>query len=180
MTDDDVLRCSFCTKSQRVVAKLIAGPDVYICGEDVARAEQERRDALPDEKCSFCGKTELDWVYAHPGVIICSACVKLCLEIIEEDPTEHVGKKVEVEIAPPSSEIGTVVGARCSSCHGVLAETARAARRGSARRRPRERARDVPVLLGMRPHDRRRDPAERIARGRPCREERVADMLRPG
>jgi hypothetical protein len=29
----DVLRCSFCNKSQRDVAKLIAGPSVYICNE---------------------------------------------------------------------------------------------------------------------------------------------------
>jgi hypothetical protein len=29
----EVLRCSFCNKSQRDVAKLIAGPAVYICNE---------------------------------------------------------------------------------------------------------------------------------------------------
>ena len=29
----DVLRCSFCNKSQRDVKKLIAGPTVYICDE---------------------------------------------------------------------------------------------------------------------------------------------------
>jgi hypothetical protein len=31
----EVLRCSFCNKSQRDVVKLIAGPGVYICGECV-------------------------------------------------------------------------------------------------------------------------------------------------
>src|SRR3954453_20876202 len=31
----DVLRCSFCNKSQRDVKKLIAGPTVYICDEGV-------------------------------------------------------------------------------------------------------------------------------------------------
>ncbi len=30
---DEVLRCSFCSKSQRDVAKLIAGPSVYLCNE---------------------------------------------------------------------------------------------------------------------------------------------------
>ncbi|HYX25445.1 MAG TPA: ClpX C4-type zinc finger protein, partial [Thermoanaerobaculia bacterium] len=30
---DEVLRCSFCNKSQREVKKLIAGPTVYICNE---------------------------------------------------------------------------------------------------------------------------------------------------
>ena len=31
----DLLRCSFCNKSQREVRKLIAGPNVYICDECV-------------------------------------------------------------------------------------------------------------------------------------------------
>ncbi len=29
----EILRCSFCNKSQRDVAKLIAGPAVYLCNE---------------------------------------------------------------------------------------------------------------------------------------------------
>ena len=33
--DDDILRCSFCGKSQREVKKLIAGPTVFICDECV-------------------------------------------------------------------------------------------------------------------------------------------------
>ena len=32
-TPDDVLSCSFCLKSQHEVAKLIAGPGVFICSE---------------------------------------------------------------------------------------------------------------------------------------------------
>jgi ATP-dependent Clp protease ATP-binding subunit ClpX len=34
-TGDEVLRCSFCNKSQREVKKLIAGPTVFICDECV-------------------------------------------------------------------------------------------------------------------------------------------------
>jgi ATP-dependent Clp protease ATP-binding subunit ClpX len=34
-TDNEVLRCSFCNKSQNDVKKLIAGPTVYICDECV-------------------------------------------------------------------------------------------------------------------------------------------------
>jgi len=40
------LKCSFCSKSQREVKKLIAGPDVYICDEcvsvchDIAQEDQ--------------------------------------------------------------------------------------------------------------------------------------------
>ncbi len=33
--DEDILRCSFCSKSQNEVKKLIAGPTVYICDECV-------------------------------------------------------------------------------------------------------------------------------------------------
>jgi ATP-dependent Clp protease ATP-binding subunit ClpX len=54
----DVLRCSFCNKSQREVRKLIAGPNVYICdecvdicldiiAEDRAREARETRKTLP-------------------------------------------------------------------------------------------------------------------------------------
>jgi len=32
---DDIIRCSFCNKSQRDVRKIIAGPRVYICDECV-------------------------------------------------------------------------------------------------------------------------------------------------
>src|SRR5262249_26715225 len=35
MHQDDVLRCSFCNKDQNDVAKLIAGPTVFICNECV-------------------------------------------------------------------------------------------------------------------------------------------------
>ena len=33
--DAEILRCSFCSKSQRDVRKLVAGPAVYICDECV-------------------------------------------------------------------------------------------------------------------------------------------------
>ena len=53
----DVLRCSFCNKSQRDVKKLIAGPTVYICDECVdicldiiaedRMLEQQQDNSLP-------------------------------------------------------------------------------------------------------------------------------------
>ena len=56
----DLLKCSFCGKSQKQVKKLIAGPGVYICDEcidlcnDIIRDEvaqedvaQASRDGLP-------------------------------------------------------------------------------------------------------------------------------------
>jgi len=67
---DGALRCSFCTKAQEEVAKLIAGPEVYICNECVQvcqviieeethvqeHHEQERRtDEYAPVACSLCG-----------------------------------------------------------------------------------------------------------------------------
>src|SRR5512136_3228370 len=57
-TSSELLRCSFCNKSQREVRKLIAGPNVYICdecvdicldiiAEDRAREARESRRTLP-------------------------------------------------------------------------------------------------------------------------------------
>ncbi len=49
----DVLRCSFCNKSQRDVKKLIAGPTVYICDEcvdiclDIIAEDRVRETAAP-------------------------------------------------------------------------------------------------------------------------------------
>ena len=54
----DLLRCTFCNKTQREVRKLIAGPNVYICdecvdicldiiAEDRAREARESRRSLP-------------------------------------------------------------------------------------------------------------------------------------
>ncbi len=57
-TSSELLRCSFCNKSQREVRKLIAGPNVYVCdecvdicldiiAEDRAREAREARRSLP-------------------------------------------------------------------------------------------------------------------------------------
>ncbi|MFZ1063821.1 MAG: ClpX C4-type zinc finger protein [Acidimicrobiales bacterium] len=37
---DDLVRCSFCSKDQEHVKKLVAGPDVFICNECVALCSQ--------------------------------------------------------------------------------------------------------------------------------------------
>src|SRR5215475_5448072 len=57
---DEVLRCSFCNKSQREVKKLIAGPTVFICDECVdicldiiaedRMLEQQQDSSLPKPK----------------------------------------------------------------------------------------------------------------------------------
>jgi ATP-dependent protease Clp ATPase subunit len=42
------LACSFCGKSAAEVAKLVAGPRVYICDECVATANRIMHGATPD------------------------------------------------------------------------------------------------------------------------------------
>ena len=43
----DLLKCSFCGKSQKQVRKLIAGPGVYICDECIDLCNEIIRDELP-------------------------------------------------------------------------------------------------------------------------------------
>ena len=55
-TSGDILRCSFCNKSQRDVKKLIAGPTVYICDEcvdiclDIIAEDRVLDQAKPETK----------------------------------------------------------------------------------------------------------------------------------
>jgi ATP-dependent Clp protease ATP-binding subunit ClpX len=44
------LACSFCGKSAAEVAKLVAGPKVYICDECVATANRIMQGAGPDQE----------------------------------------------------------------------------------------------------------------------------------
>ena len=43
------LRCSFCRKNESAVAKLVAGPRVYICDECVAIATRMMADDGPSD-----------------------------------------------------------------------------------------------------------------------------------
>ncbi|MEY4418417.1 MAG: hypothetical protein RIQ88_855, partial [Actinomycetota bacterium] len=54
----DMIRCNFCSKSQKQVIKLIAGPGVYICNECVALSveiidEEVAKKAKPVESFSL-------------------------------------------------------------------------------------------------------------------------------
>jgi ATP-dependent Clp protease ATP-binding subunit ClpX len=46
---DELLRCSFCGKSQNEVKKLIAGPTVYICNECVDICNEIMANDVPAE-----------------------------------------------------------------------------------------------------------------------------------
>jgi ATP-dependent protease Clp ATPase subunit len=76
------------------VAKLIAGPNVYICGDCVVLGEQARavrggriKVAKPDARatCSFCSKrsTEKRWLWLGEHAHVCSECLRSCREIVD-------------------------------------------------------------------------------------------------
>jgi|SRR5882757_9670610 len=91
--------CAFCGRPKELVAKVIAGPGVYICNDCVALAERAAatREPIDNERthmeladpagkglCSFCGKTASDVqaLVIGPGVRICDGCLHLCDEIL--------------------------------------------------------------------------------------------------
>ncbi len=101
----DLLKCSFCGKTQQQVRKLIAGPGVYVCDEciektgrvigtgEVAATPLSAVKSVDEDavtaKCSFCGKrrNQVSGLAAAAGVMICTECLALCGEIIAEDLT---------------------------------------------------------------------------------------------
>ncbi len=92
------LSCTFCKRGQDEVAKLIAGPNLYICDACVAGAEKAQATGLADSrrgalapaaegvkaKCSFCGKAKSgDKVLAGTAGNICAACLGVCRQILD-------------------------------------------------------------------------------------------------
>ena len=99
----DLFTCSFCGKAQRQVKKLIAGPHGFICAECVATVGQVITTGeaavtplsaikpvgaeAPTLKCGFCGKRrhQVRGLAVAAGGAICTECLSLCGEIIDED-----------------------------------------------------------------------------------------------
>jgi ATP-dependent protease Clp ATPase subunit len=99
----DLLSCTFCGRNQKQVKKLIAGPGVYICGGcadiaqvvldpaadpgSVAGSMHKAGPVEAAEPCSFCGKgsQQVPAMAAAGEARICTECVALCHEIIEEE-----------------------------------------------------------------------------------------------
>jgi len=93
------LECSFCNRKQFDVAKLIAGPAVFICNECVddcstALAKREPTGSITmiiskaaKVKCSFCGRSpiEVSRIVGVPTGRICDQCIKICRDILSND-----------------------------------------------------------------------------------------------
>ena len=92
--------CTFCGRPPSEVAKLIAGPNVYICDACVAGAEavidppetkNTRGRALAPAagitaRCSFCGKRRAQHrpMVAGPTARVCGECLRLCRQILDD------------------------------------------------------------------------------------------------
>ena len=82
--------CSFCSKQQDQVQRIIAGPgNASVCDECVAAFSKGTEETQEEGglRCSFCGKkqSQVQHLTTGPqGVNICSECVALCQQIIDE------------------------------------------------------------------------------------------------
>jgi hypothetical protein len=92
------LACTFCGNSAETVARLIAGPKVFICNSCVTMAEETLNGTQTDGnsmiiagtetkgRCSFCGKPRM----AHRQVVkaasanVCSECLGVCRQILTD------------------------------------------------------------------------------------------------
>jgi ClpX C4-type zinc finger len=73
--------CTVCGHPPSEVAKLIAGPNVFICDACVSAAE--RTHARKRAPCSFCGK-KLQVLTPSPAMNVCADCLRLCREILDQ------------------------------------------------------------------------------------------------
>ena len=104
----DLLKCSFCGKSQKQVKKLIAGPGVYICDEcidlcneiieeELAQNTEVRFDDLPKPREIFDYLN--DYVIGQdPAKKILSVAVYNHYKRIQFQGSASVGRRDEVEL----------------------------------------------------------------------------------
>jgi hypothetical protein len=88
--------CTFCGLPPSEVAKLIAGPNVYICDACVTRAEKTLTGGANrgpvvlsrsvTARCAFCRKRRSAErpLIAQPAANICGDCLRLCRQILDD------------------------------------------------------------------------------------------------
>ncbi|HEV7237558.1 MAG TPA: ClpX C4-type zinc finger protein, partial [Ktedonobacteraceae bacterium] len=73
----------------------------------------EPKAEKPQRRCSFCNKDQkqVERLIAGPGAVyICDQCVKLCMEIIEEESTPQVHPSANQPSAQPEGEPVETIG----------------------------------------------------------------------
>jgi hypothetical protein len=75
--------CSFCGATEGV-ARLVAGPHVFVCESCVRGGNQEIFQGGPEDRCSFCNRLSSDspqaLATAHHS--ICANCMSTCAQIL--------------------------------------------------------------------------------------------------
>jgi hypothetical protein len=68
------------------------------------RAQADPSEAAADAACSFCKRkqAEVDHLIAGPAVMICDACVMVCLDILNKQGDLRRSKAQEAEAGPGS------------------------------------------------------------------------------
>ncbi len=95
--------CTWCGRPPSEVARLIAGPHVFICDRCVTSAEMAAgnrptsgpfagpQSASAPGKCAFCGKrrsSTRSLVQAREGQV-CTECLRVCREILDVNATSQ-------------------------------------------------------------------------------------------
>ena len=85
--------CTWCGRPPSEVAKLVAGPEIYICDACVrdaadALTRERRTGGMPKGRrrhCSFCGKgaSATRAVVPGPRASVCGECLALCREFMQ-------------------------------------------------------------------------------------------------
>ncbi len=90
------LTCTWCGRPPSEVAKLIAGPNVFICDSCIKSAETAiargsgpgpflmRAEGRVRGRCAFCAKRESEkrLLAPSPAGPVCSECLRICREIL--------------------------------------------------------------------------------------------------
>jgi hypothetical protein len=87
--------CTWCDRPPSEIAKLIAGPNVFICDDCIAAAEKRLRSpratverglqpARVSHRCGFCSRrANRDRSLVLGATSICSDCLRACREILD-------------------------------------------------------------------------------------------------
>ena len=76
------MSCSFCQKLAGDVAKLIAGPNIFIC-DSCAIHPPAVASPRSSVRCSFCRRRQSP-VYTNTKANICTDCLQVCRQILED------------------------------------------------------------------------------------------------
>lgn len=82
--------CTWCERPPSEVAKLIAGPNVFICDACVTAAERQLKSAArapasgASRSCAFCSRrANKARALAYGSSSVCSDCLRVCREILD-------------------------------------------------------------------------------------------------